>query len=158
MYEGGIREPMIVRWPGVTKPGSICATPVTSTDFYPTFLDIAGLQSRPSQHLDGVSLTPLLKDSTAGLSRDSIYWHYPHYGNQGGSPTGAVRSGKFKLIEFYEDNHVELYDLEKDLGEHQNLAAKMPEKALAMYTKLAEWRRQVGARMPAPNPLFKAKK
>jgi arylsulfatase A-like enzyme len=158
MYEGGIREPMIVRWPGVTKPGSICATPVTSTDFYPTFLDIAGLQSRPSQHLDGVSLTPLLKDSTAALSRDSIYWHYPHYGNQGGSPTGAVRSGKFKLIEFYEDNHVELYDLEKDLGEHQNLAAEMPEKALAMYTKLAEWRRQVGARMPAPNPLFKAKK
>ncbi|MEE2885792.1 MAG: sulfatase [Planctomycetota bacterium] len=155
MYEGGIREPMIVRWPGVTRAGSVCDTAVVSTDFYPTILEIAGLESRASQHLDGISFTSLLKDPAASLPREAIYWHYPHYGNQGGSPTGAIRVGDFKLIEFYEDNRVELYDLSKDIGEHQNLAATKPEQAVAMRKKLADWRQQVGALMPSPNPKYR---
>lgn len=158
MYEGGIREPMIIRWPGVTTPGSVCASPVISTDFYPTFLEIAGLKPRPAQHLDGMSLVPLLNSPRATLSREAIYWHYPHYGNQGGSPTGAVRAGNFKLIEFYEDNLVELYDLDQDIGEHKNLAADMPQRAFAMRKLLDDWRRQVGARMPMPNPRHRPRK
>jgi hypothetical protein len=97
----------------------------------------------------------LLKDPAASLPREAIYWHYPHYGNQGGSPTGAIRAGNLKLIEFYEDNRVELYDLGKDIGEHQNLAASKPEQAVAMRKKLADWRQQVGAWMPSPNPKYR---
>jgi len=158
MYEGGIREPMIVRWPGVTEPGSTCDETVISTDFYPTILEIAGLKPRPAQHLDGVSFASLLREPTAALAREAVYWHYPHYGNQGGSPTGAIRAGDLKLIEFYEDNRVELYDLGKDLGEHRNLAAQMPERAVELRKKLDDWRQRVGARMPAPNPKFVAGK
>ena len=154
LYEGGIREPMMVRWPGVTRPGSICPTPVTSTDFYPTMLEMAGLPPRPRQHADGMSLVPLLKQ-TGKLGRKAIYWHYPHYGNQGGSPGGAVRSGDWKLIEFYEDNHVELYNLRADIGEKTNLAAREPARAAELRKMLHDWRRSVGARMPKPNPGYK---
>ena len=91
LYEGGIREPMIVKWPGVVKPGSTCATPVISTDFYPTILEMAGLPARPRQHVDGVSIVPLLRQ-TASLPQRALYWHYPHYGNQGGSPAAPCVS------------------------------------------------------------------
>ena len=155
MYEGGIREPMIIRWPGVTKAGSTCKAPVTSTDFYPTILDMAGLPARPKQHVDGVSLAPLLKDADAKVSRGAIYWHYPHYGNQGGSPAGAVRFGDFKLIEFYEDRRVELYDLASDIGEQKDLAAAMPDKASSLRKMLSGWRKEVAARMPTTNPDYK---
>jgi len=154
LYEGGIREPMIVRWPGVTKPGSTCAEPVTSTDFYPTMLEMAGLPLRPRQHLDGVSLAPLLRGGK--MNRGPIYWHYPHYGNQGGSPTGAVRSGDFKLIEFFEDGRLELYNLRDDEGERDNLAARMPRKAAELGAMLARWRQSVAAKIPAPNPDYQA--
>ncbi|MHC4546939.1 MAG: sulfatase-like hydrolase/transferase, partial [Planctomycetota bacterium] len=109
LYEGGIREPMIIKWPGVVKPNSVCSEPVTSTDFYPTMLEMADLPLKPKQHVDGVSLVPLLKGKEK-LERNAIFWHYPHYGNQGGSPGGAVRAGDYKLIEFYEDNRAELYN------------------------------------------------
>ncbi len=151
LYEGGIRVPMIVRWPGVVEAGTKNDTPVTSVDFYPTFLDIAGAEIPASQTLDGESLVPLLNQS-GGLQRDAIYWHYPHYHHA--SPAGAIRSGDWKLIEFYEDGHLELYNLRDDLGEQNNLATRESERAHAMYEKLAAWRASVHAEMPTPNPDF----
>jgi len=151
LYEGGIREPMMVRWPGVVAAGGTCDEPVTSTDFYPTMLEMASLPLKPGQHLDGRSMVPLLKQQAKQGPR-AFYWHYPHYGNQGGSPGGAVRLGDYKLIEFYEDSRVELYNLRDDLGEQHDLAARMPAKAAELRRMLHEWRSQVGARMPTPNP------
>jgi arylsulfatase A-like enzyme len=153
LYEGGIREPMIIKWPGVVKPESVCSEPVTSTDFYPTMLEMAGLPLKPKQHIDGVSLVPLLKGKEK-LKRKTIFWHYPHYGNQGGSPGGAVRIGDYKLIEFYEDNRVELYNLKTDIGEKKNLAAKMPGTAARLHKILKTWRKDVDAKMPTPNPEY----
>lgn len=152
LYEGGIREPWIIRAPGVTRPGSVCDTPVTSTDFYPTLLELAGLPLRPGQHADGVSLVPLLKGSA--LARGPLFWHYPHYGNQGGAPGGGVRDGDWKLIEWYEDGSLELFNLRDDLAEKHNLAAENPGKAKELRATLAAWRRDVGAAMPTPNPVY----
>jgi len=146
LYEGGIREPMIVRAPGVTRPGSACTEPVISTDFYPTMLELAGLPLRPNQHVDGTSFVPLLEGGK--MTRGPIYWHYPHYGNQGGAPGGAVRDGDFKLVEWYEDGRLELYNLRDDIGEKNDLATAMPEKVRELQKMLADWRRTVGAQMP----------
>jgi arylsulfatase A-like enzyme len=140
----------------VVKPESVCSVPVTSTDFYPTMLEIAGLPLNPKQHIDGVSLVSLLKGNKK-LNRKAIYWHYPHYGNQGGSPGGAVRAGDYKLIEFYEDNRVELYNLTEDIGEKKNLADKSPEKAAELRKMLHTWRKVVDAKMPSPNPDYVSK-
>ena len=153
LYEGGVREPMIVRAPGVTRPGSACTEPVISTDFYPTMLELAGLPLRPNQHVDGVSFVSLLEGRK--MTRGPIYWHYPHYGNQGGAPGGAVRDGDWKLIEWYEDGRLELFNLRDDLGEQNDLATAMPEKARELQKMLADWRRTVGAQMPTPNPNYK---
>ncbi|MAG55014.1 MAG: sulfatase [Planctomycetes bacterium] len=157
LYEGGIREPMFIVWPGGTKVGSVCDTPVTSTDFYPTLLEMCGLPSRPDQHTDGTSLVPLLRGGDRLAPRD-LYWHYPHYGNQGGAPSGAIRSGDHKLIEWFEDGRVELYDLGADLSEQRNLAAALPERARELRTRLADWRRSVDAKMPRPNPDWKGRR
>lgn len=151
LYEGGIRVPLIVRWPGVIEPGIECSVPVTSVDFYPTFLETVGAAGRKNQPLDGESIMPLLKQ-TGGLKRDAIYWHYPHYHHS--RPAGAIREGKYKLIEFYEDGKLELYDLAKDIGEKNNLAAEMPERAARLQRKLARWRRSVNAKMPTENPEY----
>lgn len=156
MYEGGIREPMIVRWPAAVKPGTVAETPISSIDFLPTIREIAGLSPQPEQPVDGVSLVPLFKQKKS-LKKRTLYWHYPHYSNQGGTPTGAIRQGDFKLIEFYEDQHVELYNLTKDLGEQHNLAGKMPEKTKRMRTDLHRWLKAVDAQMPAKNPNYKAR-
>lgn len=150
LYEGGIREPWIIRAPGVTKPGSVCDTPVVSTDFYPTLLELAGLPPAPAQHRDGVSLMPLLKGGE--LSRGPLFWHYPHYSNQGGAPSGAAREGDWKLIEWYEDGSLELYNLRDDLGEKTNLAAANSAKVTELHAKLKAWRKEVGALMPTPKP------
>lgn len=150
LYEGGIREPLIVRAPGVTRPATVCDTPVISPDFYPTLLELAGLSPLPNQHVDGVSFVPLLRG--ADLGRGPIFWHYPHYGNQGGAPGGAVREGDWKLIEWYEDGRLELFDLRRDLSEQLNLASEQPARAKQLQVKLHAWRKFVGARMPAPNP------
>jgi len=147
LYEGGIREPMIINWPGVTKPGSICNELVTSTDFYPTMLEMAGLGLRPKQHIDGVSLCSVLRGKR-GLKRKAIYWHYPHYSNQGGRPGGAVRCGNYKLIERYEDDSIELYNLKEDIGERRELSAAMPAKAKELRKMLHKWRDDVDANMP----------
>ncbi len=152
LYEGGIREPWIIVAPGVTRAGSRCDTPVVSTDFYPTLLELAGLPLRPSQHLDGVSLAPLLAGKP--LERGPIFWHYPHYGNQGGSPAGATRQGDWKLIEWFEDGSLELFNLAQDPYEEHNLAATNSRKAQELLASLKSWRQQVHAVMPTPNPDF----
>ena len=151
MYEGGTREPWIVRWPGVIEAGSVCHAPVSSPDVYPTFLEAAGLEPLPHQHADGASLMGLLAGGDR-LSREAIYWHYPHYGNQGGTPGSSVRAERFKLIEFYEDPRLELYDLETDLSEDHNLAADQPKLARELHAMLAAWREEVRAVIPQPNP------
>jgi arylsulfatase A-like enzyme len=157
LYEGGVREPMMVRWPGVVKPGGVCDTPVSSIDFYPTILEMAGAKIDSKRVVDGVSLVPLLRQS-GGLTRDALYWHYPHYSNQGGKPGAAVRLGDFKLIEFYEDGRLELYHLKDDIGEERDLADKMPEKVKGLHKMLQDWRTAVDAQMMSPNPDYKAGK
>jgi arylsulfatase A-like enzyme len=149
LYEGGIREPFLIRWPGVTKPGSVCDVPVISTDFYPTILDMAGLSLKHEQHLDGVSLVPLLTGATS-VNRDALYWHYPHYSNQGGFPGGAIRMGDFKLIERFEDGRVHLFDVQNDVGEREDLADKYPEKVEQMRSKLHAWYIEVDAKFLQP--------
>lgn len=151
LYEGGIRIPTIVKWPGVTKPGSVCNVPIISMDFYPTMLDVAGLPLRPKQHVDGLSIKPLLKGGKS-LDREALYWHYPHYDKLGDAPCGAIRVGDYKLLEFFEDMHVELYNLKEDIGERNNLAQKMPGKAAELLKMLRDWRKSMGAKMPKPNP------
>lgn len=148
-HEGGTREPVIFSWPGVIKPGSKCDVPMIGTDFYPTLLDLADLPLQNDQHVDGVSLKPLIMGE-GKIAERSLFWHYPHYHRT--KPYGAVRKGKWKLIEFFEDNRLELYDLENDPFEKNNLATTKPEKAKALLKELKEWRKQVGAQMPTKNP------
>ena len=153
LYEGGIREPMMVRWPSVVKPGSTCDVPVISVDFFPTILEMAGIKHSPQPVLDGVSISRLLKGGRP-LHRDALYWHYPHYSNQGGTPGGGIRHGDYKLIEFYEDGHLELYNLAHDAGERNNLASKVPAKKQELHRMLRSWRASVNAAMPEPNPNY----
>ena len=153
MYDGGVRVPLLVRWPGHAAAGSRCETPVTSPDFYPTLLAAAGLKAKPRQHRDGVSFAPLLAGAKT-LPRDGIFWHYPHYGNQGGTPGSSVRSGDYKLIEFYEDGRLELYNLRKDIGETRNLAKKAPAITRRLHAQLRAWRQSVEAQIPARNPAW----
>ena len=151
MYDGGTREPLIVKWPGRVRPESVSETPVTSPDFYPTLLDAAGLPARPEQHVDGENLLPLLTEA-GGLDRDAIFWHYPHYGNQGGTPGASVRLGDWKLIRFFEDDHVELYNLREDVSERRNLAHVEPERRDRLLARLNDWIDSVNAKIPQPNP------
>jgi arylsulfatase A-like enzyme len=151
-YEGGVREPMIIKAPGVTKEGSVCSTPVTSPDFYPTILELAGLPLMPKQHVDGVSLVPLLKGGS--MKRAPLFWHYPHYGNQGGAPYSAIRDGDWKLIKWYEDGSLELYNLKDDIGESNNLVQANAAKAKELHEKLVAWCSEVNALMPVPNESY----
>ncbi len=151
LYEGGVREPCIIRWPGVTKARTTNDTPIISTDFYPTILQMAGLPLRPKQHVDGVSLVPILKGK-GELPDRPLFWHYPHYSNQGDRPGGSIRVGDFVLIEHYEDGSLELFNLKTDLSQTENLAKKMPKKAAEMHRQLRQWRRDVDAKMPREDP------
>ncbi len=155
MYEGGNRVSQIACWPGVIQPGTTTDVPVTSTDFFPTFLDAAGLDLMPGQHEDGVSLMPLLRGENK-LDREAIFWHYPHYSNQGDTPACSVRAGDFKLIEHFEDSRLELFNLREDLGETHNLAAAQPETVERLHGQLVSWREVVGAKVPAVNPDYEA--
>lgn len=147
VYEGGIREPLIVRYPGVVKPGTVVDAPAMSIDFLPTFRDAAGLSRSAG---DGVSLMPLLHGRA--LRPRPLYWHYPHYSNQGGEPASAIREGDWKLIHFHADGRRELYNLRGDEGEKSNLVERHKDKAAALYAKLDAWRKQTGAIMPVKNP------
>lgn len=146
-YEGGIREPFLIKWPGVTKAGSVSSVPVCSIDFYPTLLEIAGVRS--GQNVDGLSLVPLLKGGKAP-SRDALYWHYPHYSNQGGIPSGAIRMGDWKLIERYEDGRTHLYNLKDDIGERNDVAAANQKRVRQMRAKLHSWYTEVDAKFLQP--------
>ncbi len=150
-FEGGVRVPLIIRWPGVVSAGSECSATVTSTDFFPTLIDILGLDENPGLQTgcDGVSLQPLLRQS-GSLQRKAIFWHYPHYNLIGGYPYGAVRRGDWKLIEFYEDMHVELYNLNEDIGETKDLSSQRPDLVAELRGSLHRWRRQIKAQMPSP--------
>lgn len=151
VYEGGIRVPMIVRWPGVVSPGSVCREPVSSVDLLPTLLEIAGAPVPNDVRLDGMSLTPLLRGEP-GFERQAIYWHYPHYHHM--DPAGAIRAGDMKLIEHFEDGRLELYNLKTDIGERHDLAASLPDQARKLQSQLAAWRQQVGAKLPTENPNY----
>ena len=155
-YEGGVREPLLIKWPGGILPGSVSHAPTISADFYPTILQMLGLPLRPAQHLDGTSIVPALKGGS--LPERPLFWHYPHYSNQGGSPHGGVRKGDFKLVEWYEDMSVELYDLKNDLGEQRNLAGENSAKVAELTKLLHDWRKQVDAQMPTPNPDYQPAK
>jgi arylsulfatase A-like enzyme len=153
MYEGGTREPLLVRWPGVIEAGSISSCPVTSPDFYPTILEIAGLDPKPEQHVDGFSMVPALEGSSS-FNRGPMYWHYPHYGNQGGTPGTSIRDGDWKLIRFFEDGHEELYNLIEDIGETANLADAEPKKREELSAMLTVWSEEIEALIPEPNPEY----
>lgn len=167
-YEGGTRVPMIVRWPSVVEPGSTCREPVIGNDLYPTVLELAGAGGDANHNatVDGRSLVPLLRNPSVDFDREAIYWHYPHYHAGGFSlpdqpnngPYSAIRAGNWKLIEYFEDDRVELYDLDRDIRESMDLATSMPEKAAELRKMLTLWRASVGAQLPTPNPDYDAGK
>ena len=150
LYEGGTRVPLIVRWPGISQAETVCREPVTSTDLYPTILDIASLPGDPEHNatVDGRSLVPLLKEPAGTLERDALYWHFPHYYYGMNRPVSSICAGDWKLMEYLEDGRVELYDLEDDLGEKKDLAAELPAKADELRRQLHAWRRWIDAPMP----------
>ncbi len=161
LYEGGIREPMAIRWPGTIKAGSVCDETVMAVDFYPTFLEL-GSAPKPDQPLDGVSIVPLIKGAKQLESRE-LYWHFPAYlesnygypGRWRTTPVGVVRSGDWKLMEYFEDGKLQLYNLTEDIGEKNNLAAKLPDKTQQMHKLLQSWRKSVNAPVPTePNPEY----
>ena len=165
LYEGGIREPLLIKWPGVTKAGSHCAEPVIGIDLYPTFLDITGTTPPADYTLDGLSLVPLLKNANASLNRDAIFWHFPAYlqgkGDPHGgpfrtTPAGAVRMGEWKLIEWFESGRLELYHLRNDISETRNLAEIHPQELKRLHNAMKQWRSDVNAPIPTtPNPKYK---
>jgi uncharacterized sulfatase len=150
LYEGGIRVPAIVRMPGLVPAGSVCDVPAVTMDLPATFLDLAGVSLEGHDPLDGTSLMPLLRDPKAAFARDTLFWHLPHYHHS--SPASAIRQGDWKLIEFFEDGEVELYDLSSDVGESKNRAANHPDKTTELREALGAWRTGIGARLPVPNP------
>jgi arylsulfatase A-like enzyme len=144
--EGGIREPLIIRYPRLIEGGSVCDSPTSNVDFYPTFAEIAGITPDATQQLDGVSLVPVLADPEARPEPRSLYWHYPlsrpHL--QGGRSSGAIRQGDWKLIEFFDTGDLELYDLSDDIGESRNLVEDMPAKDAELHERLQKWREGEG--------------
>ncbi|HDJ33420.1 MAG TPA: DUF4976 domain-containing protein [Bacteroidetes bacterium] len=154
LYEGGIRVPMIVKWPGHTEKGSVCEEPVISVDFFPTIMEMVGAGVPSGHEVEGVSLTSLLEGGEAP-EREAIYWHFPHYSNHGmQSPGGAIRKGDYKLLEYFENNTVQLFNLKEDIGEQHDLSATHPEKVEELRNLLHAWREKVNASMPEPNPDF----
>ncbi len=155
LYEGGIRVPLIVRWPGITPRGIVCNEPVILADLFHTLLaasQVAGADSKSAR--DGLDLTPLLKNPPAKLERDALFFHYPHY-YQTTAPVSAVRVGDWKLLEYLEDGRCELYNLKADLSEKIDLVQREPARVAELLARLATWRKEVGAQMPKPNPSFK---
>jgi arylsulfatase A-like enzyme len=160
LYEGGIREPLIIRYTRMVPGRSVCDSPTSNVDFYPTFAEIAGIEADAGQQLDGVSIVPQLESPQARVEREALYWHYPlprpHY--LGGRSSGAIRRGDWKLIEFYDTGEVELYDLSKDIGESRNLAESMSAKGAELRELLAEWREREGIEIPDSDRDYRPKK
>ena len=160
LYEGGTRDPFVVRWPGVTKPGSTCDVPTIHVDVFPTFLEIAGA-AKPKQVLDGESMVKLFRDPGATLQREAIFQHFPGYLGAGGgtwrtTPVGLIEVGDWKLMEFFEDGRLELYNLHDDIGESKNLAKEMPDKTKELHGKMVAWREAIHAPMPTKNDAIAA--
>ena len=156
-YEGGVRVPWIVHWPGVTKPGSTSDTPIISCDLYPTLVEACGLKVPAVHKVDGVSFASVLKGGPAPV-RDAIFWHYPHYHPGGATPYSAARFGDWRLVEFFETGKVELYNLKDDIGEKNDLSAKEPERTALLHARLKAWRESVGAQLPTLNPDYNPEK
>jgi arylsulfatase A-like enzyme len=155
LYEGGTREPFIVRWPGITKPGSSCNVPTIHVDLYPTLLEIAAAP-KPQHTLDGESLVKLFRDASGKLEREAIYQHFPGYLGAGANawrttPVSLIQTGPWKLMEFLEDGRLELYNLDDDIGETNNLVQQLPEKAKQLHARLVNWRKEISAPMPTKN-------
>ena len=155
-WEGGFRVPFYMRVPGLTKPGSVCDTPVIGVDFYPTLLELASVKLPKGYKIDGVSIVPLLKGKN--LPKRDLFWHYPHYGNQGGEPSSVIRAGNMKLIHYWEDGRDELYDISDDIGEHNNIAAAHPEAVRNLRAKLNQWLQDVNAKIPQQDERYNAEK
>ena len=165
LYEGGIREPLLVKWPGVSPKGTRCDEVVIGIDLYPTFLEMTDTPRPNGVNLDGISFASLLKDPTTKLDRDAVYWHFPAYlqgkGDPHGgpfrtTPAGAIRSGDWKLIEWFETGRLELYNLREDIGESKNLATQKPDKLKQLHEKMKAWRERVKAPIPTtPNPRYR---
>lgn len=155
-YEGGIREPYLIKVPWMHQNGNECSVPVSGVDFYPTLLELAGLKLRPEEHLDGVSLVPLLRGES--IAERSLIWHYPHYGNQGGEPSSIIRRGDWKLIYYYEDGRQELYNLTEDIGEINDLSDEEPIRTKELSSELFSYLEKVHAKYPEPDPHYDADK
>jgi len=159
LYEGGIRVPLIIHLPGEGRQGTTNTTPVISNDLFPTILEAAGMPLRSDLHRDGLSLVPLMRDPTAQLDRSALFWHFPHYSNHGmQSPCGAIRAGDYKLIEYFENRSVQLFNLHEDIEEQKDLSASMPEKVAELRNQLTRWRSDVGAQTMQLNPDYRAPK
>lgn len=155
LYEGGIRVPLMIKWPGHGRKGAVTALPAISTDLYPSILEMIGVPARPAQHRDGVSLAGVLRGD-APPSRDALFWHFPHYSNHGmQSPGAAIRQGDYKLLEYFENHTVQLFNLKDDLGEQRDLSRDQPERVRAMTARLHAWQQSVSAAVMQPNPDFK---
>lgn len=158
-WEGGIREPFHVRAPGITSPGSTCPTPVSGIDYYATFLELAGCDVPASQHVDGSSIVSLLRgEADEALESRDLFWHYPHYGNQGGDPSAIIRRTNWKLIHYFEDGRDELYDLDHDPGELDDVCGAYPDLAAQLRSRLDEWLVEVDAKRPIPDPEYDPEK
>ena len=154
-WEGGIREPYLIRVPGLNQGGQTSDVPVNGIDFYPTILDLVSADLTPQQSLDGVSLMPVLQGQP--MAERALFWHYPHYGNQGGEPSSIIREGDWKLIHYWEDNREELYDLRHDINEQQDLVAERPAVAQQLSKKLTQWLTETNAKIPVKDPIYDAK-
>lgn len=154
MYDGGVREPLIAYWKGHIEEGMVSHRLVSSPDFYPTLLEVAGANLMPHQHIDGESFYPVLLGKEEERKRP-IFWHYPHYGNQGGTPYSAIREGNYKLIYFYEDEHCELYDVMEDISEKHNLANERIDLGQELLQKLKAWVIEVEGEIPVVNPDYR---
>ena len=151
LYEGGVREPLLVKWPSVIKPGSRCDVPVVNADFFPTLLEAAGLPLKPELHQDGTSILSLLKGKTEPV-HDALFWHFPHYGNHDSGPCSSIRVGDWKLIEWLENGDVELFNVAQDISERNSLAAQEPDRVKDLLVRLEAKRKETGANMPKVKP------
>lgn len=153
-WEGGLRVPLLIKYPGCKA--AVCTTPIIGTDLYPTILDYVGIKAQPQQHKDGISIMPIIESES--IPDHSLFWHYPHYGNQGGEPTSIIRDGNWKLIYYHEDQHYELYNIDVDLSENKSFNIQYPRKLKRMQTLLLKWLREVKAQMPVPDIQYDPKK
>ena len=153
LYEGGVRVPLIVKFPPLSKQGSVCDEPTISYDFYPTFVDLAQGALPENQTIDGMSLSSLLSEPSSKLDREELHWHYPHYHH--GRPASSIRQREWKLIEYLDGTgDIELYNLATDIGETKNLAGEKKGRVADLKKRLSKWRQETSARMPIHNPSY----